>query len=134
VTAVVVREDGYWMISSWIDARLEVGGDFQTLDELVQTADALVRDSYPTKRARETAELQYAIYPWSAHGAPQAMLDIKGDTGNLVATDIQGSGLEIHGLTAEDLVTEAAARIGDTPSAMFRWIKKIAELRSEATG
>ena len=76
ITAVVVRADDRWTISSWIDARLESGGDVRTLDELVQAADTLVLYSYPPGPRRSTAELQYAIYPWSFKGNPLVMLDV----------------------------------------------------------
>ena len=63
VTAVVTREDDLWTVSSWIDACLDAGGDFRTLDDLLRLADTLVRDSYPPGPRRATVDLQYAIYP-----------------------------------------------------------------------
>ncbi len=128
VTAVVVREDGLWTVSSWIDARLDAGGDFRTLDELVQVADALVRDNYPPGPRGTTAELQYAIYPWAFKGQPDAIFDVIGDPGNLVASDTNATGAEVRGKTAEELVTQAALLLGEQPRAMLRWVKKVADL------
>lgn len=127
VTAVVVRDDGTWSISSWIDAPLEAGGDFGTLDQLVQVADALVRDSYPPGPGRAGAELQYAIYPWSFKGRPQAMLDVTENPEHLSATDISGSASEVIGKTAEDLVEEAG-RLAQHPQVMLRWVKAVGNL------
>lgn len=109
ITAVVIREDDLWAISSWIDARLDAGEDFRTLDDLLQAADRLVSDGYPIGPSRTTAELQYAIYPWTFKGEPQAILDVTGHPGDLAATDIIGSNLEIHGTTAGELVTQVPA-------------------------
>ena len=134
VTAVVVRDADIWTVSSWIDASLEPGGDFRTLDELVQTTDALVGDCYPTKPTRQSAELQYAIYPWSDKGDITAILDITGEPGAFAANDIQGSGLDVRGPTAETLVVEAGSRLDDPSTVMFIWIKQIAQLRPEPGG
>jgi hypothetical protein len=131
VTAVVVREGEIWTVSSWIDAPLESSDEFQTLDELVRTADVLVGDSYPAEPTRQSAELQYSIYPWSGKGDIAAILDITGEPGAFVANDIQGSGLDVRGPTAETLVVEAASRFDDPSTVMFTWIKQIAQLRSD---
>jgi hypothetical protein len=128
VTAIVSREDHLWTVSSWIDGRLEAGGDFQTLDDLVQVADALVRESYPSGPRRTTAELQYAIYPWTFKGNPDAILDVTVEGGDLVAADIRGSNFEVRGKTAEDLVEQASSALGEQPQPMLRWIKKIGDL------
>lgn len=124
---MVFREDDRWTVSSWIDARLEDGGDFQTLDELVEVADALVRHSYPPGPRRAAAELQYAIYPWSFKGEPQVVLDVRGNANGLTATDISGSALEVSGKTAEDLV-EQASRLAAQPQVMLRWVKSLGDL------
>jgi hypothetical protein len=128
VTAVVIRDGDLWTVSSWIDARLEAGGDFETLDELVRTADQFVGDSYPPGPHREVAEVQYAIYPWSFTGQPEVMLDVTSRPGDLIATDIGGSTLEVRGRSAEELISQVASLRGDQPPIMFRWVKKVNEL------
>lgn len=130
VTAVVVRESDGWTLSSWIDARLEAGGDFETLDELVRAADLLVQDSYPQGSRRATAELQYAIYPWTFKGREETILDVTGEAGAFVASDISGARLEVHGGTVEELVAAASSALGAQPRAMLRWVKKVSELAS----
>jgi hypothetical protein len=122
-----VREDDRWTVSSWIDARLEAGGEFETLDELVQAADLLVGDSYPSGPHRDDAELQYAIYPWSFKGQPDAMLDVSGEAGALDASDVGSGSLRVSGKTAEELV-ERAASLAEYPKLMFRWVKRVADL------
>lgn len=128
VTAVVAREDERWTISYWVDAGLKAGENFDTLDALVRTGDALVRDSYPAGEGRATAELQYAIYPWKFKGQPEVMLDVTGDAHALTASDISGTTLGFSARTADDLV-EQASRLVEQPRVMLRWVKKVSGLR-----
>lgn len=98
------------------------------MDDLLQAADRLDSDGHPIGPSRTTAELQYAIYPWTFKGEPQAILDVTGHPGDLAATDIIGSNLEIHGTTAGELVTQVSSLLGEKPRAIFRWVKKVSEL------
>jgi hypothetical protein len=72
--------------------------------------------------------LQYAIYPWTFKGEPEATLDVTGEEGGLVASDISGRSLELRGKNAEELVAQAPSLLGEQPRAMFRWVKHVSDL------
>ena len=133
------------------DNRLrEAGGAFETLNALVDAIDALVIGRDPGGRGC----LQYKIYPWgrpgvgddrlpfdvfflqapgSTHGEPEAPLHtafhISGKPGDLLATEISHDGtLEVHGRSADDLVSKVAELRGERPDS-FTWIKDIRTLQ-----
>jgi hypothetical protein len=142
LTASIVREDGVWTVS-WIDGSFESGAVFDTLDELIDATDTLVRNTYRRRRGAGPT-LQYAIHPWGRvdvfriilvnNGNSPAALDpplravfhIAGGPGNLTATDISGvSGLVLRGSTPSQLVSQASNLLGNQSTVSFRWIRRI---------
>lgn len=124
----MLREDREWRVSSWIDARLKAGTESTSLDELVRAADDLVREAYPTGRRRQRAELQYAIYPWSVDTAELRILDVSGQPGQFLATDMKDDDRQFRTATLDDLVEEIARGTPVAPNAMLRWIKLVQHL------
>ena len=138
VTAAIVREgDGSWTLS-WIHAGcpptpragdFDFGGVFQALDEAVELADAVVRDRYANER-QPAGVLQYAIFPWRYEGCSDAVFHMSGSPEDLAAVDISStSGLEVHGRTAEELVSQVSTLLGPQSKATFRWIREIRKLQ-----
>jgi hypothetical protein len=56
------------------------------------------------------------------------ILDITTDADGLVARDIQGTEITIRGESLEDLVQKGETMVPNPNEAMFRWIRRVAEL------
>jgi hypothetical protein len=140
-----------WLVQATEALLEESGGAFRTLDALVEAADALVRGRDPSGGGT----LQYKIYPWGRPGVgderspfdvfmlvargtgrggtvpearPHTTYQISGSLGDLQAVEIaRGSNVEVHGRTADDLVSQVGEVRGGRPDG-FTWIRDIRSL------
>ncbi len=141
-----------WLVQATAALLDDAGGAFQTLDALVEATDALVRGRDPSGGGT----LQYKVYPWGRPGVgderspfdvfmlvapgadgggtvPGARLhttfQILGSPGDLQAVEIaRGGNVEVHGRTADDLVSQVGEVRGERPD-VFTWIRDIRSLR-----
>jgi len=141
-----------WTVQATRALLEEPGGAFQSLDALVEAVDALVRGRDPSGGGT----LQYKIYPWSRPGVgdehspfdvfmlvapgtdiggavpgarPHTTFQILGSPGDLRAVEMtRGSNTDVHGRTADDLVSQVGDVRGGQPD-LFTWIRDIKSLR-----
>jgi hypothetical protein len=78
------------------------------------------------------AELQFAIYPWD-YGKMAPMYDITAEVGQYKAHDIVADGPDIAAPTLEELVEQMAVQPRGN-EAMLRWVRRIQDLPTAATG
>jgi hypothetical protein len=132
VTCVVELEDESWNVSWASDGR--VPGDFgeKSLTAATDRAAAQVAEMYSGKPQAANAELQFAIYPWDGNPG-NVILDITTDSDGLVARDIQGTEITVHGVSLEELVQKAETMVPDPKEAMLRWIRRVSDLQKNVS-
>jgi hypothetical protein len=124
VTCIVSRDRDTWEVIWTSDGRTPSDFAVGRLTDAVERAINDVAVLYADQPAAATsAELQFAIYPWADGG--EMILDIQGTRGDLVARDIQGSDVTLHGRSLEDLLANAETSLPDASKVMFRWIRPV---------
>ena len=128
VTCIAGRSGSGWEATWASDGRTPKDFSDQTLSGLVNKASSQVAAMYAGKSQADEAELQFAIYPWE--GDPgEYILDIGGSAGHLNAKDIQGSGVSFEAESLDALVSGGERYVPDKSKAMFRWIRRVADLQ-----
>jgi len=129
VTCIVEREGSRWDVIWVSDGKSPPDFTEDSVGAALDKSTSQVATLYMNKAEAAKAELQFAIYPWQ--GKPgEVILDITTDAGDLVATDIQGSGISFRASTPEVLVESGERYVPDTSKAMFRWIRRVRDLTS----
>jgi hypothetical protein len=128
VTCVVERDGEVWEVAWASDGRVPETFRNHSLTALTKQAAASVAAMYSGEPQAASAELQFAIYPWKGNPG-KVILDITTDADGLVARDIQGTEITIRGESLEDLVQKGETMVPNPNEAMFRWIRRVSELR-----
>ena len=97
-----------------------------TLTQVVDDATAAVVDIYARFPPIETAELQFAIYPWNYDGGPIFEITKRGS--EFTAHDTMGSDRTIRAASLEGLVEAIAPDADD--NTMLQWIRAVSQLRT----
>lgn len=128
VTCVAERNRGSWDISWASDGRVPEAYTDHSLTAAADRASGCVAEMYSGKPQAADAELQFAIYPWEGNPG-KVILDIATEANGLVARDIQGTEITIQGASLEELVQKGETVLPNPREAMFRWIRRVSELR-----
>jgi hypothetical protein len=129
VTCIVQREGSRWDVTWASDGKSPSDFKDDTLSGALDKASLQIATLYANKPQAAEAELQFAIYAWEGNPG-DTILDITSDAGELVAADIQGSGITFRAATPEALVESGERYVPDTSKAMFRWIRRVRDLKT----
>ena len=128
ITCIVAPSRSGWEATWASDGRTPKDFSDESLSGLVNQASSQIAAMYMGKSQAAEAELQFAIYPWE--GDPgEYILDISGSAGHLDAKDIQGSGISFGAQSLDALVSDGERYVPDKSKAMFRWIRRVADLQ-----
>jgi hypothetical protein len=127
VTCIVLRSGSRWDFTWASDGKTPRDSTGASLSAGLDDASSQVASLYANHREAAKAELQFAIYPWQGD-AGGVILDVTKDGGELVATDIQGSGITFRAPSVEGLIEGAERYVPDTSKAMLRWIRRVSDL------
>jgi hypothetical protein len=133
ISARTGHPEGEWEVS-WIGQggreprRLVTTGLSAAAEQAASAAVA----HFAEGRLTPDAELQFAIYPWD-YGKMAPIYDITAEDGQYRAHDIVSDSPDITAATLEQLVEHMAGqpRGGE---AMLRWVRRLQDLPTAATG
>jgi hypothetical protein len=103
-----------------------------SLSKAAEQATTAALAHFAEGRLIPEAELQFAIYPWD-YGKMAPMYDITAEVGQYKAHDIVADGPDIAAPTLEELVEQMAVQPRGN-EAMLRWVRRIQDLPTAATG
>ncbi len=127
VTCIVQRSGSRWDVDWASDGKTPRNSVAASLTAALDEAASQVASLYANHAEALGAELQFAIYPWKGN-AGDVILDISRDGSELVATDIQGSGITFRATSFDGVVEGAERYLPDTSKAMLRWIRRVSDL------
>ncbi len=127
VTCIVQRSGSRWDVDWASDGKAPKNSSADSLTAALDEAALQVASLYANHPEALGAELQFAIYPWKGN-AGDVILDMTRDGGELVATDIQGSGITFRATSFDAIVEGAERYVPDTSKAMLRWIRRVSDL------
>jgi hypothetical protein len=127
VTCIVERSGSGWDVNWASDGKTPHDSSAASLTTAIDEAASQVASLYANHSEALKAELQFAIYPWQGK-AVDVILDITKDGDELVATDIQGSGITFRATSIDGVVEGGERYLPDTSRAMVRWIRRVSDL------
>ncbi len=127
VTCIVEPDRSRWKLTWVSDGKTPRDSNAESLAAALDGASSEIASLYANQPQATQAELQFAIYPWTGN-AGDVILDITRDGAELVAADIQGSGITFRAPSADGLVEGAERYVPDTSKAMLRWIRRVSDL------
>lgn len=127
VTCIVEPDGSRWTLTWVSDGKTPRDSSAESVAAAIESGSSEITALYASHTEALKAELQFAIYPWKGN-AGEVILDITKDGAELVATDIQGSGITFRAPSVDGLIEGAERYVPDTSKAMLRWIRRVSEL------
>lgn len=127
VTCIVEPNGSRWELTWVSDGKTPRDSSAESVTAAIESGSAEIAALYASHTEALKAELQFAIYPWQGN-AGDVILDITRDGAELVATDIQGSGITFRAPSVDGLIEGAERYVPDTSKAMLRWIRRVSDL------
>ena len=127
VTCIVEPDGPRWTLTWVSDGKTPRDSSAESVAAAIESGSSEIAALYASHKEALEAELQFAIYPWQGN-AGEVILDITRDGTELVATDIQGSGITFRAPAVDGLIEGAERYVPDTTKEMLRWIRRVSEL------
>lgn len=127
VTCIVEPDRSRWNLTWVSDGKTPRDSSAESLAAALDGGSSEIAALYANHREALEAELQFAIYPWKGN-AGDVILEITKDGAELVATDIQGSGITFRAASFDGLLEGAVRYLPDTSRAMLRWVRRVSDL------